>query len=183
MEEVERLLITRRSIRRYDAQPVQLEKIERLLYLASQAPTAENRRERGFVVVGPKGCAELELMIKKYYSRRLSDDIGQLIKDSGYEVLLGAPHLIGLYDRAEEELWDCALAAQNFVLAAHGMGLGTCYNGIFKDIYEDDDNIRDYLRLPEGYEMKVFVVLGYPERDIVYHHAIERLQPETIWKY
>jgi nitroreductase/NAD-dependent dihydropyrimidine dehydrogenase PreA subunit len=180
-EEVEKLITTRRSIRRYDNREVEKDKIERLLYLAGQAPTGGNGPKCGFLVVGPKGCTELEVMINKYYLGKPNSIIGEKIRNNGYKVLLGAPVLIGIYDVKGVESWEFALAAQNLVLAANGMGLGTCYNGIFNGIYRGDTEIKSYLKLPEEYEMKIFIVLGYPDPNIRYHHTIDRVQPKVIW--
>ena len=54
-------------------------------------------------------------------------------------------------------MFDCALAAQNFCLAAHSMGLGTVYIGRFEHRQVDT-----LLGLPQGIESVVMIPLGYP---------------------
>ncbi|MEN6401624.1 MAG: nitroreductase family protein, partial [Armatimonadia bacterium] len=56
---------------------------------------------------------------------------------------------------------DAIIAAQNTVVAAQALGLGSCYIG---DILENCDAVRQLLRLPELTMPAVLVVYGYPTR-------------------
>lgn len=55
---------------------------------------------------------------------------------------------------------DAIIAAQNTVVAAQSLGLGSCYIG---DIIEHCDTIRELLQLPEYVVPAAMVVYGYPE--------------------
>ncbi len=179
--EIERLMVTRRSIRCYQNKEVEKKKISRLIYLANQAPTAVNREKSRFVAVGRTGCAELEIMAQDYFLKKEDGKISGLITNSGYKILLGAPALIGICNRKEFGTWDSALAAQNLALAAHSMGLGTCFAGIFNRAYRDCAGIQSYFNTGKEYEMQMFMVLGYPDPGIKYRHSIERARPEITW--
>ena len=52
---------------------------------------------------------------------------------------------------------DAAIAMDHLVLAATGLGLGTCWIAAF-----DPAAAREVLGLPEGVEPVVFTPLGYP---------------------
>lgn len=65
---------------------------------------------------------------------------------------------------------DAIIAAQNSVVAAHSLGLGSCYIG---DIIEQYEEVRDLLNLPEYVVPAAMVVYGYPEKQ-----QLERRKPE-----
>jgi nitroreductase/NAD-dependent dihydropyrimidine dehydrogenase PreA subunit len=180
--QVEDFMLSRRSIRAYDGREVEREKLEKVLRLAAHAPTGSNRQNARFYVVGPKGTEELERLAKEYFTNQPENKIGQVMKEDNYRVLLGTPVTIGLYSKKGEGVWSCALAAQNLVLAAHSLGLGTCYNGIFTGAYYNYEPIREYFDLGDEYEMHMFISLGYPDLRVKYRHTIERKEASVIWK-
>ncbi len=53
---------------------------------------------------------------------------------------------------------DAAIAAENIVLAAHSMGIGSCIVVSFADIA-----IRTILNLPDQLSLNILVTLGYPD--------------------
>jgi nitroreductase len=57
--------------------------------------------------------------------------------------------------------WDCCFAAQNLMLAAREMGLGTCFVGFAWPALEQED-IRKDLGIPEGYVPVAPLIVGYP---------------------
>jgi len=54
-------------------------------------------------------------------------------------------------------LADCAIAAQNIMLAAHEMGIGSCVALSYAKVA-----IQEILNLPEDVEPLLVVTLGYP---------------------
>lgn len=65
---------------------------------------------------------------------------------------------------------DAIVAAQNTVVAAHSLGLGSCYIG---DIIENCEDVREILDLPEYVIPAAMVVYGYPGES-----QIRRKKPE-----
>lgn len=57
-------------------------------------------------------------------------------------------------------MFDTALAVQNMVLAAHGLGLGTVIIGAF-----DAKMVEEILGIPEGYRVVTLLPLGVPARE------------------
>ncbi len=55
---MENFLLSRRSIRSYQRQPVEKGVLERLIRVANMAPTSKNCQERGFIVVSDSGKIE-----------------------------------------------------------------------------------------------------------------------------
>ncbi len=86
---------------------------------------------------------------------------------------------------------DAVIAAQNSVVAAHALGLGSCYIG---DVLENCEQVRALLSLPEFVMPAVMVVYGYPTRQqldrpkpvrfgrnhIVHENAYRTMEPEEL---
>lgn len=58
---------------------------------------------------------------------------------------------------------DVAIAAQNLVLAAHSLGLGTCYIGFIASTIKYAPKIRKMLGFDYPYELVTSICLGYPK--------------------
>jgi nitroreductase len=57
--------------------------------------------------------------------------------------------------------WDCCLAAQNLMLVAHDMGLGTCPIGLAWPLFELAD-AKKALNVPAEYQAVLPIIVGYP---------------------
>ena len=71
---------------------------------------------------------------------------------------------------------DCSLAAQNLMLAACSMGLGTCHIG-FARPWLNQDRIKRSLDIPDDYVPVFPVVAGYPSGETP---PVQRLAPEIL---
>lgn len=67
---------------------------------------------------------------------------------------------------------DALICAQNMVVAAQGLGLGSCYIG---DILENYEFHKDLLKLPQAVWPIGMLVLGYPTQ-----HQLERQKPKRF---
>ena len=111
---------SRRSIRKYEDRPVSPESVQKLLASAMQAPSARNQQPWQFVVID---------------DRRLLGQIGQMNPNA--QMAQRAPLAIlicgDLRQEKSEGYWvvDCAAAAQNMLLAAHALGLGAVWTGVY----------------------------------------------------
>jgi len=187
-EQVKNLIFTRRSIRAYTKKKVERGKVLEILRLASHAPTAHNDQNVKFLVVESDKTDELEELAHNYYKSLDKDQIGIITREAGFKILLGAPIIIALYAEKSDEgdlnlsLWNCLIGAQNLLLAAHGMGLGGCYNGLLLLAHRKDPKIQEFFNLPENMEIYMFIVLGYPKPSIKYLNIIDRKEPDIIWK-
>jgi nitroreductase/NAD-dependent dihydropyrimidine dehydrogenase PreA subunit len=187
-EQVENLMLTRRSIRAYSDKTIEREKIERLLKIAAHAPRAHNWQNVKFIVVGPDKKDKLESLAHDYFITLLEDDIGIITREAGFKILLGAPFTIALYaDKSDEgetnlSMWNCIIEAQSLLLAAHGMGLGGCYNGLLLYAYNNYPKLQEFFSIPEDKKIYMFVALGYPDPAIKYKNIIVRKDPDITWK-
>lgn len=147
----------RRSIRSYiEDQPVEPEKIRKLLEAAMAAPSACNLQPWAFIVV----TEEERVGAIKDSIPRWADYNAPLII-----VVCGYPDLIP-WD-GDDGVKDCSAAIENMLIAATAMGLGSVWIGGF-----DRSAIRELLDIPESVVPLGVVYFGYPAE-----------QPEPRTKY
>ena len=138
---------TRRSVRNYADRPIEKEKIEQAISAALMAPSGQNRQPaRFFVITDRDVLADLErdlyaqgMKLKKALwllgaiMPQFKHGKGKKVFTSLREQLFrGGPALVLVgADRTASSTHkkDCTLAAMNFMLAAHDLGLSTCYIG------------------------------------------------------
>ena len=111
---------TRRSIRKYTADPVTEEQIREILEAAFWAPTARNMQEWRFVVVTNR-----ELLTKMAEC----NPYAAMTKGCAFAVVVGYEE--GVNDRFGEV--DCGAAIENMLLQAHHMGIGSGWCAVMPD--------------------------------------------------
>jgi len=167
---VAQAIFHRRSVRHFSSQEVDRETVRQLLWAAVQAPSAMNRQPWAFAVFhGRKRLSTYSERAKRYLIATYPTSFelhprSQLYEDPNYDVFHGAGTLIVIY--ADHGLLhpneDCCLAAANLMLAAHGVGLGTCPIGFVRGWLDLFETKRE-LGVPEHYAAVFPLVLGYPE--------------------
>ena len=124
-------LLTRRSIRKYLPRPVPKELLEKIVEAGLYAPSARGRQPWHFVVLaGQERLSRLTLALKEAVYRMPENPYKQFVGSPDYTVSYHAPVLILVSaDPAVTNLAeaDCALALGNMFLAAHALGLGSCW--------------------------------------------------------
>ena len=141
---------TRRSIRQYQDKPVPEELVEKLLAAAMSAPSARNAQPWQFVVITERGILRQVPAIMPYAPMAAHAPLAVLVcGDLGLELSAG--------------YWvvDCAAAVQNLLLAAHALGLGAVWTGVYPR-QERMAGLHRLLRLPDQVLAHSLIVLGYP---------------------
>jgi len=131
--EVLNAIYERRAIRRYRAEPIRRESLQELIDAAIQAPSAMNEQPWAFVVIAGEARLETYSQRAKQYLLELND--GSLNTHGlgpDVDIFHGAPALVVICATSSsgQHAQDCALAAQNLMLAAHASGFGTCPIGL-----------------------------------------------------
>ncbi len=140
------LVKQRRSVRHYEIRAVEGSLLRQLVEAARWAPSALNMQPWEFILV-----TDPEI------KRQLGDTAAILgIK---WPHVKAAPAVIVICARKTSTYArdDCLLAAQNIMLQATDLGLGTCYVGGFSQ-----DAVRALLSIPEGYIVPGLITVGYP---------------------
>ena len=144
------VIYSRRSVRAYTPEHVAESTVRALIDAAVQAPTALGSPSVSFVVVqNPRRLARLSELSKALWSEqaethpdrflRLRFDAGETflarLSDPQFDIFHGATTLVVICSGGRE-WWDtagCWLAAENLMLAASALGLGTCCVGAAVD--------------------------------------------------
>lgn len=163
--ELEVCINNRRSIRTYEDKPVPEELIEKLLKAGAMAPSAMNLQPARYIVITNKEAI-------RGFSDKVKEKAGILgfgarlaerakIKED--VIFYGAPLLILIVSKKGEwENTDCALAAQNMMLCAHDLGLGSCFIG-FANLAKDDREALRKLGVEDSQELQCALIFGYPD--------------------
>lgn len=179
-------LETRRSVRKYLDKPVEPEWIEKIIGLATLAPSAMNSQPWLFVVIQDRQkLAEISdqaktLLLEHLHEHPPLEKYRGALSKKNFNIFYNAPALIAIYARPEgpEPETDACLAAQNLMLAAHNEGLATCWIG-FARAFLDSDECKTEMGLPLEYKAAAPVIIGYPAIETA---AVPRKSPEIHWK-
>ena len=151
MPEVIDIILSRRSIRQFTAEPVEQETLILLLEAAMSAPTACNSQPWEFIVVtDPETLAEIR---EKFLFARYNAPAAIVVCGN-----------IGIANNsAGRAHWiqDCSAATENILIAAAGMGLGAVWIGVYP--YSSKIKpVSDVLGIPENVTPLSMVYVGYP---------------------
>jgi len=140
----------RRSVRRFLPERPKREDLLKIIEAGTWAPSGHNNQPWRFVIIGSEEIKE-KLSRLTIYS--------QLVKR--------APVLIGVFLEKKamyhqiKDHQSAGACLQNMMLAAYGLGLGTCWMG---EILKNEDKVKEILGLPqEEYEMVALLTVGYPD--------------------
>lgn len=170
----------RRSIRRFKPEQITAEELNSILEAGLYAPSAGGRQGVLFVVSQDKDTNERLGRIKKaHFHGRMSTDTVYISKqqpsiaDDGTIVnaFYDAPTVITLFVPknflyAES---DACVAAENMLLAASSLGIGSCYIGSAWDSFDDPfgQKILKQWNVRTDYFAVIHVLLGYPKDALV----------------
>jgi nitroreductase len=119
MDTIEAIL-TRRSYRKYNSNPVTEENINIILRAGMHAPSAGNQQPWHFVVIKERKILDKVPSVHPY---------AEMLKTAQAAVLVCCD--LELEKHKGMFVQDCAAATQNMLLAAHALGLGTCWLGVY----------------------------------------------------
>jgi nitroreductase len=146
-------ILSRRSIRRYTEEPVSGGLIEDLLKAAMNAPSAGNEQPWHFIVIDRRPMLDKLAEIHPY---------AKMLKQSSAAVIVCGDESMQKF----RDFWvqDCSAASENMLLAAHALGLGAVWLGIYpaeKMVRE----IRDLLNIPPNIIPFSIISVGYPAEE------------------
>ena len=147
------LIKTRRSTRKFKERPVEKEKISLLIEAALRSPSSRSINPWQFIVIDDKNILE-----------KLSK-----AKPHGSGFLKGAPLGIAVCaETSQSDVWveDTSIASAFIHLAAHDLGLGSCWIQIRKrehDLAKSADTyVKELLKIPDNIMVGSIIAIGYP---------------------
>ncbi len=160
---VSETILTRKSIRAYLDKPVLAEDLEKIIEAGQWAPNA------GEFQISVIRNGELRKRINDAtHDKMVNSDIEflqQRVSLPGYQPLYGAPMLILLSAPAEApySAVNASLAAENILLQATELGLGSCYlvSPTLALNAADNKSLAQKAGIPDGYKLQCAVIVGY----------------------
>ncbi len=150
--EFAQVLLKRRSCKKYLDKPVPLDLVGGIVEAGGKAPSAGNKQNWKFIVVRDK---EKRDQIAKFCRDQY------WMADAPVHIVICSDDSVStrLFGKKGEtySIQNCALAAENIMMAATELGLGSCFVSAF-----DESEIANLLGVPGSSRVQSVVTLGYP---------------------
>lgn len=186
-------LRSRRSIRTFRDQPVEREKLWKLIETACYAPSAKNMQPWHWVVVEDPGQVRRLAALVMEWIRMVINQAPEIAAERGLprvveqwdrgeeRICRGAPHVILVHGDKEWPFGtqDCTLALSHLDLFAPTLGLGTCWGGYLYTAVNNYPPLRDTLSIPPAHQAYGAMMVGYPR--FRYHRLPLRKPPDVTW--
>lgn len=158
----------RKSVRNFLKDPVENEKLLKILDAARLAPSAFNLQEWRFIVVRMNQTKEMLIKTAK---------VPAFIADAPVVLIACAkPESCTMHYGQPCYPVDVAIALDHITLAAVEYGLGSCWIGIY-----DEKKVKEILGIPENVRVIAVMPLGYPSDESTVDK--KRFQLDQIVKY
>ena len=158
-------ILTRISVRKFSGREISQENLRRILEAGMSGPSCVNSRDWSFVVVRDREMLNKMADANGRPAQPLRGaDVGILVCGDLQRAFAGAP-----------DYWvvDGSIAAQNMILAAHALGIGSVWLGTWPQM----DRVKaqaELLGLPEHQVPHSIIAFGYP--------AEENAKEKQIWE-
>ncbi|MDZ7761202.1 MAG: nitroreductase family protein [Desulfovermiculus sp.] len=161
MTDLIQVIKERRTVRKFEEQPLTDEQVHNLLEAVRWAESWANTQ-----------CWEIIVVRDEAIKAQLQETMAK--GNPGAKAVVQAPVLFGVCAKLQTSgfykgqaptkfgdwfMFDLGLACQNLSLAAHAMGLGSVILGLF-----DHDQAAKVLKVPEGFELVTLIPVGVPAK-------------------
>jgi len=178
----------RRSVRSYQGKAVPRDIVNAIIEAGNEAPSAMNSQPWRFVVVEDGEAKKKLLRAALPNARKILDlvkdadparheALTKRLNDLPDPVYYSAPVVVFVIGSGRYADHSCPLACENMMLAAHSMGLGSCWVG-FGSMVTDDVEVKRTLDLKEDEKIFGPILLGYPEG---YPERPQKKEPVVKW--
>ena len=159
-------IMARRSVRKYKDTPVEREKLEKIVECGINAPSGMNQQPWIVRVVTDSAFINATTEIyKKENAEHIASDpnFKNMYRNASALICIASP-----LDGSGQ--FDCGLLAENMMLAAQALNLGTCCLGgpvRFLKSNEEAKPYLDSLEIPSDYSLLYIIGIGYPDESPV----------------
>lgn len=162
---------SRRAIRSFEDKPVPESEIQTMLEAATYAPSAINVQPWKFTLITNKEAMKHLSDTAKPALLRMLPDVGdeglvglkKMLSNPQYNIFYNAPLLIFVSGiKSPYAIYDCSMAAQNMMLAAYTLGIGSCWIGNAVGL-ANDPKVKTELGVPEDHQVHAAIIFGYPK--------------------
>lgn len=149
-------ILTRTSVRQYQPdRTISRDTVETLLRAAMSAPTAVNKQPWAFIALDDRAALDSLAQVLPY-ARMLTKAPLAIVTCGDLSKAIDG-------EDADKGFWiqDVSAATENLLLAAHAMGLGAVWTGVYPDAERVKD-VQERLDLPANVIPLAVVPVGYP---------------------
>ena len=166
MNEVVRAILGRRSVRSFKDGQVRGEDLDMILQCACYAPSAMNSQNWHFTAIRDAAViGKVNGWIVSEIKESGNPSLEGILERSNGNVFRNAPCVVIVStERADRfGVINASAAMQNMLLAAHSLGVGSCWIGTVGILGTSKrmDHYASELKLPQGYAPSFGVTLGY----------------------
>lgn len=161
-------ILNRRSTRTFTPEMIEEGKIEMIIKSGLHAPSAHNQQSWHFTVIYNKDLIdELSIETKKILGTFPDKMLKRISENEKFHVFYHAPVVV-IVSGKESALMpseDCAAATENMLIAAESLGIGSCWVGFVKSLFESEkkESYKEKLSIPEGYKPYYGIAFGNKE--------------------
>lgn len=155
------LVKNRQSDRGYTSQPIEKDKLERILEAARIAPSACNAQPWKFIVVNDQDIknkladtTSSKILGMNHFTKQAPIHIVIVMEGANFTSNFGS-----MVKRKHFPLIDIGIAAEHICLAATAEGVGSCMIGWF-----DETAVKKLLKIPRSKRPILIITLGYSEK-------------------
>lgn len=161
-ENIFTVIANRRTIKRFAPHPVEMDKVLQIIQAGALAPSSGNMQNWNFVVI-----TDID-KIRELYHHTLDQE--PFLSAMAAVIVCGdveyAHSMYGMRGKRLYTIQNCAASIQNMLLAAHAIGVGSCWIGAF-----DEDKVATMFNIPSHrHRPQAIILLGY---------AAEEPEPKT----
>lgn len=138
-----RIVYSKRETREFLDKPVDMETINKILEAGRRAGSAKNRQPWQFILIRDKENLQ-----------KLSEygQFAQHLPSAAFAVVITIP------DTYFQDRFDAGRAAQNMMLAAHILGLGSCPITL-----HSEEKAKNHLNIPGDQRIAICIAFGHPK--------------------
>ena len=163
--EVLETIKTRRSVRAYTAQAPETDDLVTILEAAKYAPNGMHLESWHFTAIqNAEKLEELNSRIKGAFAKSDDKHLQERGHNKAYCCYYHAPVLV-IVSNKPTQWWagmDCACAIENMFLAAHSLGIGSCWINQLGTTCNDPE-VREFITSLGDHQVYGCVALGYAD--------------------
>ncbi len=148
-------IMTRASVRSYTGEQINDSIVDKILRAGMAAPTAANQQPWQFIVVNEQNLKD---------SITAAFEYTKMVANCSFAVMV-CGNMDNLFegDIPDGGFWveDCSAASENMLLAAHALGIGGVWCGIYP-LKDREQRLRSILKLPSNLTPLNVMAFGYP---------------------
>lgn len=164
---------SRRTIRKFKSQPIEEEKINKILEAGRYSPTGGNSQNVSYTILGSKQAEAEEICVNLFRKgKKIGSPFVSFLKrieiDDNF-FFKGAPLVIVVSSKSNV---DGGLASSYMELMAESLGLGVLYSGFFVMCTKLSRKLKKLIEIEKGHNVVSCMIIGYP--NVKYQRIVPR---------